>query len=469
MLVRLAGYGASRGAVEGLLAARGIVLARLLGPELFGVWALMRLFLRYVAFAGLGLLRGLEVEVARAGTGRIEGAPSREDWGRAVVGHSLVLYGAMTVLAGLGWLVLDESAARLALAGLALALLANRFWMYGVAYQRAAGGLKRFALTELANAVLQVGLGVGFALVWGLTGAFGGFALAQLLGVLLLVGAVPLRPAWAPVRIRRLLKLGFPVSLVGILTATLTTIDRLLVGAFLGLAALGTYAFAVSLSELGVILAMVLRTVIVRDVYAGSGADRTGGAGRLLLERVLKGFGFVVPAAAGAVAIVMPAAIGAFAPEFRAGASVTQIYLFTAVLQGLINLALLGIVAVDRQGWLPAVAIGAVVLNVLLSLLAFGAGYGLTGVAVASLVARAAFCVAILTVLASSAASGSVTAVLSRLLGPALWCALLVVAIDAALALDRFAALPKAIGLYAVGLVPLLAAYLLLARRGAAG
>ena len=45
---------------------RGIALASLLGPELFGVWSLFRVALRYLGFIAQGLLRGMEVKVAAA-------------------------------------------------------------------------------------------------------------------------------------------------------------------------------------------------------------------------------------------------------------------------------------------------------------------------------------------------------------------------------------------------------------------
>ncbi|MBA2566025.1 MAG: hypothetical protein H0V09_11480, partial [Gemmatimonadetes bacterium] len=57
-------YGASRGVVEGLLGGRGLLLARLLGPEAFGRWALFRIAMNYAVFASLGVNRALEREVA---------------------------------------------------------------------------------------------------------------------------------------------------------------------------------------------------------------------------------------------------------------------------------------------------------------------------------------------------------------------------------------------------------------------
>ena len=60
LLRRVAAYAVSRGASEGLLAVRGVLLATLLGPAAFGSWALLRLSTRYASLAGLSIFRGFE-------------------------------------------------------------------------------------------------------------------------------------------------------------------------------------------------------------------------------------------------------------------------------------------------------------------------------------------------------------------------------------------------------------------------
>ena len=70
LLRRVAGYSAMRGSAEALLGLRGILLATLLGPAAFGSWALLRLATRYAALAGVGVFRGLEVELLQASDDR---------------------------------------------------------------------------------------------------------------------------------------------------------------------------------------------------------------------------------------------------------------------------------------------------------------------------------------------------------------------------------------------------------------
>jgi O-antigen/teichoic acid export membrane protein len=457
LLRRIMGYGASRTGVEALLGARGVALASILGPELFGIWALFQIGLRYCAFAGLGMLRGLEVQVARADSKseRTLGL-GQACWGRAVAAHSIALYALLSVPAVLVWVWGGERVASPALLGIALALLVDRLWMYGITFLRASGALRNFAILEFGHALLQLALTAGLALIWGLVGAFVGFALGNLAGLLLLARRVPLRPRWAPARVRSMVRIGFPVSLTGILTATLATTDRLLVGAIEGMSALGIYAFAVSLSGIGVSLALVIRTVILTDVYGGQGPEGESTIGRLLLDRTLAAYTCLAPPFAGAVALLLAPLVANLLPQYREAIPIAQLFVFTGVVQGIVNVAILGVVAANRQRLLPPCSIAAVIVNAVLCVLALYAGLGLVGVAVAALLTRVGYAVAVLSVPTST--SGYLASLISaaRLLGPSVWCAAAVVGIGLAVPAHDLASLALALLLYAASMLVLL-------------
>ena len=436
---KLFGYGMSRSLVEALLAARAFVLASILGPEVFGTWALFQVGMRYCAFAGLGLLRGLEVEVASDGARRPQPSARQRFWGEVVAGYSLWLYLPLSVVAALGWLRWGDAAASLALLGIALALPVDRLWAYALTFLRAAGTLRHFAVLELAHAALQLVLTIAMALAWGLVGAYLGFAFASLAGVILMAGRVPLRPRRALRSVRRLLRIGFPVSLTGILTASLATADRLLVGALAGLAALGVYAFAVALSGLGVSCALVVRNVILTDVYRKDrAAERQAVPGGMVLESSIAALAVLVPPIAAAASICLGPIVTLLLPQYVAAVPVAQILIFTGILQGLVNVTVLGVVAAGRQRGLPLLTIGAVAMNVGLSLLALQLGLGLVGVAVAALITRVLYAAGVLslrdrTPLLESAPRRTFELAIKPLL-PTLWCVVVVITIDQLLA-----------------------------------
>ena len=456
LISRIVGYGMSRTAVDGLLAGRGLLLAGILGPELFGVWALFRISLRYLAFAGLGLLRGLELEVSRSSSQSQGGSSEQRLWGKVAAGHTFLLYGVLSVLAAMAWAWPTERLANLVLLGIVMGLLLDRLWSYGITFLRASGGLRRFAVLELLHATLQVIACLLLALHWGLPGAFAGFAIANLAGIALLAGRAPLNPSFKPRQVYRLIQIGFPVSLMGILSVSLVTVDRLLVGALVGLSGLGVYAFAVSVSELGISFAAVVRTVILRDVYGQRKSSHEAKANPFVLDNALSGYATLGPPLAGLFALVLPLLIALFAGDYRSAAPVAQLLLFAGLIQGLINLAVLGIVAEGGQSRLPLLSIAAVCLNVFLTLSALSIGLGLEGVAVAALLTRLIHAAAIVTLLGREPRVSGLVMVIIRFLAPSIWCAVAVYTISHLLPAEDMRTLILQLFLYA-GALSLLA------------
>ena len=282
---------------------RGIALASLLGPELFGVWSLFRVALRYLGFIAQGLLRGMEVKVAAASSRhRRSITRGQRIWGQVVLGPTLFLYGSLSAAAVVAWLWPMGGTAGLVLLGIALGLLSDRLWMYALTFLRAAGTVRRFAVLELLHAVLQLVFAVGFAFAWGLIGAFVGFLIANLTSLCYAARHVPWRLRCASRRARNVFQIGYPASLVNISTVVLQTVDRLLVGAFAGIAALGIYSFAVAFSGLGVGLAQVVRNVILTHVYGRDSAGDGAHSGRIILDRSMTAYVTLLPPLAGLAA-----------------------------------------------------------------------------------------------------------------------------------------------------------------------
>ena len=166
LLQKVAAYGMTRSATEGLLALRSVVLAAMLGPAAFGTWALLRLGMRYSGLAGLGVFRGLELELlqadAQGGTLR-RGAPAP-----AALGFILVTGGTVSALALGAALVVQDSYYRLLLVGFSAASLAESLYSYALVCTRVRSTLRHYAILETTTAVLHVACAVSFARLWGL-------------------------------------------------------------------------------------------------------------------------------------------------------------------------------------------------------------------------------------------------------------------------------------------------------------
>jgi O-antigen/teichoic acid export membrane protein len=419
-----AGYGVARMLVEALLALRGVVLAAILGPELFGVWAIFRVIMRYCGSAGLGMLRGLELEASapRAAEG-IGPETARAESAGTALGFLLLVFGPLSLLAaGVAGLRPDEWLAP-ALAGVAGGLVFDRLWSYGTTYLRATSDLWRLALFELINAALQIALVLALAYLWGLKGALLGFVLANAAALLFLLGRVPMRPSLSLPRLRSLLNTGFPVGLTFLLATGLTTIDRVAVAAFGGAGLLGYYAFAVALSSLGAAVALVLRTQVFPEVYRDARARGAPSATDSHLRGNLAPFTWVFSPILGVFALALDPAVRYFVPEYESAIPAARIFLFTGVVAGLANLATLGVIAADRQWLLPLLTAGALVLNLALAVAALVAGLGLEGLAAATLLGRTVYASSIVVAAARGSGLTDWPALLARTLLPLVWCA----------------------------------------------
>ena len=402
-LSHVAGYGALRSFVEGLYGIRGVVLAGVLGAELFGLWSLVRILQQYLTFASLGIPRGLEVEISAA-SGRA-GAPAGEAlaFGRSAVAYTLVVFGALSLLAAAGAVLAPDARIELVLGGLALGLLAERLWFYVATFMRASGLLWRFAWYELAHATLHLLLAVAFGAAFALWGAFAGFLLAHLAGVVLASRHAPLRPAWSRDHLGPLVRIGIPVSVSSLLYTALVSVDRLMVGAFAGVEALGHYAFAVAVSGIGIVIGHVIRTVLFPEVFhlaRRAGADASSD----YLDHALLPIAWVLPPVFCLAALALGPAIELILPSYAAAVPAARLFIFIGVVQGLAMVANLGVVASGRQRVLPWLTGGAFIANLLLSVGVLALGLGLEILAATALFCRTAYAIAL--VLAARGVTG---------------------------------------------------------------
>ena len=423
-------YGSSRAVSQGLVSIRGIALASLLGPGPFGLWTLFRLGMLYGSFPSLGVARGLELEVAQApsheqGTGEHAASPVG-----TAFGLTLLLSGVVGLAALVASLLVSDSSWALGLRIFAAVLVLESLIVCALTYLRASGQLKRFGITEVIFAGVHLCLAVLLALRWGLSGSLLGYLVASLLLVPVVFRQVPFSVSFSIAEARHLLGVGLPVALTSMLGFALLGIDRLVVGAFAGLRQLGLYAFAVSVSGLTASVAWVVRTVVMPEVYASAKDDGAPEALRQHLGATIVPFARLYPVVVGLLAIALGPAVALLLPQYIEAVSAARIVVFLGVTAGFVSLGSLGVVAAGKQRVLPVMSAVALIANALFSLLALRLGFGIEGVAVATLLTRSALGIGILTLVAQTAGLVGGGRFVGRVTLPLLGCAAAVLALD---------------------------------------
>jgi O-antigen/teichoic acid export membrane protein len=377
LLQRVAAYSAARGVTEGLFGIRSIVLATVLGPVAFGGWALLRLSMRYASFAGLGVFRGMELELMRTRRSDGTGSDDARAAAGAALGFILSVSGTLAATAMIASLLVRDPQVALVLRGFGAAVILEQVYTYALIWTRVRTNLRRYATLEITNAALQAVFTAAFAAVWGLPGAFIGLACASATAILVTSSWVEFRPALRLAPLTRLLRVGVPVAVSMLLGTALSTGDRWVVAGFGGARLLGYYAFAASVAGL-------VRTVVFPDVY---GEARSIGAAAALkghFERAVLPFARLYPPLLGLLACLLGPAIALVMPKYLPAVAPARLFLLSGGAAGLVSLGALGTVAAGRQRSLPAISGSALLVTLALSILAIRSGAGLEAVAAAS-------------------------------------------------------------------------------------
>jgi O-antigen/teichoic acid export membrane protein len=411
----------------------------LLGPAAFGAWSLFRLAGRYLGVGGLGIHRGLELEIVRARTpGGDDPAPEADRAGETALGFYLLVFGSLAILGVGASFFLSDPGLVLGVRALAIGILAEQLMIYVSVSLRARGELRRFALSEVVSAALQLAFGAALAIAFGLAGAYVGFLIAGVLSVLLFARHVPFRPRWSPGRLATLIRIGFPMALLLLVTLVLGSVDRVVVVAFGGTTLLGYYAFAAALAALAATASWVVRTIVFPAVYREAAGSGSRVAIRYHLRQSLLPFSVVAPPLLGMAGILLGPLVAELLPQYGAAVAPARMFLFTGVATGLANLATVAVLAAERHRWVPGWAALGVAVNLGLSVVALTQGLGLLGVAAGTLLSQALYSGAILHTMATVGGYRSGARVVAAILGPTLWCAAVLAAIQYVIPMTSF-------------------------------
>lgn len=217
-------------------------------------------------------------------------------------------------------------------------------------------------LPELALALGKAGVAVPLALsgfgVWSLVaGQLTGLAL----WTLVLWGVVDWRPGWRSGReatrelLGPMLRYGRGILAVDVLSAVVHHADVVVVGRFLGTAALGIYQIAAKIPETTITVAVWVVGKVLFPTFARLHAarDRLDRAYLAVLRHVSL---LTVPAAAGLMLVAEPLVVTAFGTDWRGAAPVLQALAAYAGVRSLGSHTGDLLKGTGRTGWLAALA-----------------------------------------------------------------------------------------------------------------
>ncbi len=387
--------GGSGTVCHALGAVTSLILRALLSPAQMGVWQGLKLFLSYGNYAGLGVSKGAVRELAAArGSGNLEEANRGLNLAFTFnmltsSAYALLLIGAAVGLASTasGWST-SWSVGLLAIAGLTVL---QRYVTFRVTILRAEQAFLTTARLSVLEATVTL-LVAGWATwLWGLGGLYVGTCAVLLASLLFLRLHAPrcFRWTWDAKRIARLVSIGGPILLGGVISSLLRSLDKLMILAYLPDREyqLGCYGLALMVAAQLYGVANMFSTVMgprYCELMGRSGDSRQ-------VARLAARFSHLLAAVVGlasamAVLIAVPL-LAWLLPEYRSGLAP-----LVWIIPGTIALAIAlpasqFLVAVDRQKRIVAVAAVATIIAAVGNHWALTHDGGLIGLALATMIA----------------------------------------------------------------------------------
>lgn len=374
---------------------RGAILARLLGPAGIGTIATVGLVITYAQYSDLGIVNALTRMIPLSlGEGREEDA---ERW--ALYGLVAKVAGGVTIGAGVvayvffRWDVLPPVLRFGLLTGSGVLLLQGLTTAQQVVL-RARQRFARASTLVASTALLNLAAGIAGATIAGVTGVFVGHLAAFLVACALgfALTGVPRRQPLALDETRRLVGVGFPVTVLAFVNHNLIYLDQVVILTFLDRTALGIYTIVLYAGAALFLLPTVVATTVSPRLLRRYGETKELQSISEMTWKPVRFLSLVLPVAVVAAAVVVPAAIEVLLPEYVAAIQPLRIYLVGMFFLGL-NLGVSDtLLALDKHRRNIPILVGAVLLNLVIDVLLVGvADLGLTGVALGSAITYTAY------------------------------------------------------------------------------
>jgi len=343
-----------------------LVAARWIGPEGFGVWNVLYLFLLYGVLVTLGVPSGMNREVPMLkGKGREDLAHLAANvalW--FVLVTSLIGAFATVLILCSGLITKISTASLIAMGGLFLIWSVYQYFQMRL---RSTIRFRQMTIQQFMFAGLFPLIVLPMTKSFELSGFIGGQALVAFLAILLIyrISSFQIEFQFDWSILRRLMKIGFPIMSAGLLFALLTSIDRWVILRYNGVEALGQYTLAIlSVSILSLLPAVISQQLYPRMafLYGSTGVKRS--LLPIVLRQSLASMSVTFPLIAVAF-LLMPFFVETFLPDYAAGIRAARIVLvglaFLPLAGGFGKNLILDIIFVKNGMGINGVAMGAAI------------------------------------------------------------------------------------------------------------
>jgi O-antigen/teichoic acid export membrane protein len=379
------GYSASALVAQGIGLVTGLWVARLMSPADMGIWNFVSLVLIYGAYVDFGVLsamgRDLPFQLGQGHTAeaeRLEGAARTA----TLAGAGLAAF-ALIVISP--FVFVDSPATQTGLRLMALVLVLQQAYTFHRTVLRAHNKFPELSRQQALMAVITAGCALAGVAWWGVTGRMAGALAANAAIVAYALARDPWRrlPRFKRGVMWALVRVGVPITLSGFILALVTSVDRVMVKAFLGNEQLGYFGLALLLTSLVSLVPMMASQVLYpRITYHFGQSGRDIGALRPFVLTPPLALACLLPVVIGPVSIALPVIIRLLLPNYVPGIVATRVVVVGIFFYSILGLTDYFLVTIGKLRQYILLGSAALAVNIALDYAAIRMGYGIGGVAV---------------------------------------------------------------------------------------
>ena len=360
----------------------GLVVAKLLGPEMLGYWGIFQIITGYFSYSNLGATNGLTRDLGIAlGKGekkqinRIIGAAHAVQLTLPFVATFVLFFVALFYDSPINWILVTAGIyGFIQLYEVTLVRVINSFEQH-----------KKLALLHGGKALLSIIIIIPFVYIYDLEGRL----IAAVVLALIVFGITwKILPAKMSLKfdmsdIKSLIRIGFPIGMAGFLMSNFFLVDRLVIASFLTVEELGFYVFAFYLVMVVKSIKQTVSNILYQRQNIIFGEDGPEKKRRLYI--ITKSTAFfatdLTGILSGILLIIFSFAVKYLMPEYLESIPLTFIIVFSQVMGSINVLNTVG----KHLDYLKLMGF-ALLINIILSI-TFVSIWGLLGIAYATFMA----------------------------------------------------------------------------------
>jgi len=352
---------------------KSFVVAKVLGPERYGLWNGLNLLLNYAPYVCLGVVPALAREIPFArGQGNEEKVASIQDTALTFTAAAslLVALFSFVVLP----LLFSDPLAQIGVRMMGVLVLAKSLYNYYLILWRSYSYFSLVSAATVGLRLLEAFLVIPLVILFGFTGQLWGLLLAQ---CALVVWMASRTQHFARVRLHLnlevlggLIRVGTPLLVAIIFWGLLTSIDRLMILSFLGAQKLGYFGIAMMVRNILWLLPLAISNVLLPTVSQkyGEFQEDASSLKQFLIEPTMA-LAYMVPVMIGTIYLSLPVGVERLLPKYTPGVAAAQI-----VVVGLFPFMILGmsanfLITINKRYQYAAITASAVLVNVVLNYL----------------------------------------------------------------------------------------------------